>query len=277
MILIADAGGTKTDWRLIDGQSVTGFQSAGFNLSNTPLEPFLSNLPFELLSLNEIKEVHFYAAGVTPDSDFSKLAMKLSELFHTEEVNIYPDTLAACRSAYGHSRGWLGLLGTGSGLVYYDGMSVSDRIPSLGYVLGDEGSGADLGRRLVKAFLRNQLSKKLSDELLNEYPELNENLILDSIYCKSGGNVFLSGFVPFLQDNQDDLQINQLLKKAFSDYMSGFFEGIEIEDNQIKMIGSVAYLFQDMIRDQAKLLNINILEVIQSPIHLLTKYHSNNG
>jgi glucosamine kinase len=165
MIVIAEAGGTKTDWRVIQNEVISEFQSAGFNLQTHPIEPYISNLPVELFGMKDIEVVHFYAAGVIPTSSVNDLKSRLQAIFHCDDVMVYPDTLAACRAAYGQSNGWLGLLGTGSGLVRYNGREVTERLPSLGYVVGDEGSGADMGKRLVKAFLRGQLTEIIKDRV----------------------------------------------------------------------------------------------------------------
>ena len=125
MILIADAGGTKTDWRLIDGDQVSQFQSAGLSLSLK--EQFVENLPAEIP--RQINQLNFYGAGLAEPQDQEHLKDLLAQSFSADRIAVYPDTLGAARAVHGHAAGWLGILGTGSAAVYYDGQEITQLVP----------------------------------------------------------------------------------------------------------------------------------------------------
>ena len=273
MILIADSGGSKTDWRLIQGDQIQQFVTSGFNASTDKYERLLECIPAEV-NLKEVSTLHFYAAGLNHSNEIT-LKSQLKSIFERSTIYLHPDTLGVARSIYGSEPGWLGILGTGSAAVYYDGAKISDRKPSLGYIIGDEGSGVDLGRRLMKAFFRGQLSNRLSKELVADFPELTEEALLLKLYEEGAGRKYLSQFVPYLVEHQTLPEIYRIIQMAFEDYFDAYFSSEQIEI--IAFSGSVAHFLSNILLKVARSKGIGIKRIIQSPIAGLTLYHQKHG
>lgn len=274
MILIADAGGNKTDWRLLDGDRVTQYVSAGFNYKTHPLEPFVANLPAGLLELRELSAVYFYAAGIVSDEDAAVVSARLGRHFPGATVESFSDTLAAARALFGKREGFIGLLGTGSGAAQYDGRKIVKRLPSLGYVLGDEGSGCDLGRALLGAHLRGYLPRDLEAKFSASFPELSEQEVLEAVYRRPGANVFLSQFVPFITENHRHPYLYELISQAFHRYFKAFFPDTAInQKHRFRFTGSVAHMLSNILQRVAAEHQTSIDLIAQSPVAGLTIYH----
>ena len=186
-----------------------------------------------------------------------------------------PDLLAAARALCGKEKGIACILGTGSNSCYYDGEKIVDNVSPLGYILGDEGSGAVLGKLLVGDVLKNQLPKELCDKFLKEY-DLDRMKIIEAVYKKPAANRFLASLSPFLNKNIEEPSIHRLVLNAFKAF---FVRNIENYENYksmpVSFVGSVAYYYRDVLAEAAKALDITIGVVIKSPMEGLLKYHSN--
>lgn len=278
MIVIAEAGGSKTDWRILDRQKILQFQSAGFNLKTHPLEPFISNLPEELMNLSGVDTVHFYAAGVTPDADLAPLSARLLGFFKANHCQIYPDTLAAARGAFGREQGYICLLGTGSGASFYNGQGLANRIPSLGFILGDEGSGVSLGKALIVNYLRGRLPEDVQLAFEKSFGKLSEQEVLQQVYRVANPNTFISAFVSFLINHEKHPFINELIERCFDQYFEAYFPSQEFnKDQQFRFAGSIAHYFSNILMRVAKRHQVSIQRIIQSPIAGLTLYHQKHG
>ena len=160
MILIADSGSTKTDWRLVvEGGEINSFETIGFNPYFITSESILTELIKS--DLNEIKEsvteVYFYAAGCSSQKNRTVIQEPLNTFFCNSKVEVQHDMLAAARATCGKEKGIVGILGTGSNSCLYDGEKITENIRALGFILGDYGSGADIGKNFIKAFLANEV------------------------------------------------------------------------------------------------------------------------
>ncbi len=273
MMAIADAGGTKTDWRVIDQGQITQLTAAGINATSGDLAHLAAAVP-EALRQRTFDHVHFYVAGWSA-SQKEVFHQALCSGLKAKNVSIYPDTLAAARALLGDQSGWVGILGTGSAAIHYDGHRIDDRKPSLGYQLGDEGSGVDLGKRLVRSFLRKQWNDKLSAMIRQQFPDLRESDVLTELYHNNNAKTFFSEFVPFLAQNQNNPQMYQLVETCFDDFFQGYF-GAPFPQ-EISFSGSVAFNFGNILNAAARKRSIRIKRIIQSPIAGLTIYHQQHG
>ena len=272
MIAIADAGGTKTDWRIINNGVISQFVSAGFNASTDALEALKLSIPQEINEI-EFDEVHYYVAGVN-EQNKELLANQITDIISSKLVNIYPDTLAVARSLLNQSSGWVGILGTGSAAIHYDGTKLDDRKASLGYILGDEGSGVDLGRRFVSAYLRGKFDTHLTKQVKEHFPEFTEVQVLNEVYQNGAVKSYLGQFASFIGQNQSQPTIFHLVEKAFHNYFEGYF-GNNLPQ-EISFSGSIAFNFGNILNAVAKSKSIRIKRIIQSPIAGLTLYHQNH-
>ena len=175
----------------------------------------------------------------------------------------------------GQKEGIACILGTGSNSCYYDGKEIVDNVSPLGYILGDEGSGAVLGKLLVGDVLKNQLPKELCDKFLAEY-DLDRQKIIEGVYKKPAANRFLASLSPFLIKNIEEPAIHRLVLNAFKSF---FVRNIENYKNYksmpVNFVGSVAFYYKDVLAEAAKALDITIGTIIKSPMEGLVKYHSN--
>ena len=217
MVAIADAGGTKTDWRIINNGVISQFVSAGFNASTDELEALKLSVPQEIQEL-EFDEVHFYVAGGN-EQNKERLANQISNIITSKLVNVYPDTLAVARSLLNQSSGWVGILGTGSAAIHFNGATLDDRKASLGYILGDEGSGVDLGRRFISAYLRGKFDVQLTNQIEEHFPEFTEAQVLTEVYQNGVAKSYLGQFAEFIAQNQSQPAFYQLVEKAFHNYL----------------------------------------------------------
>ncbi|WP_421869577.1 hypothetical protein [Marinoscillum sp.] len=269
MMVIADAGGSKTDWRLIDNGRVLQYVSGGFNAQTHSLKQLTASLPSEI-NWSKVNQVHYYAAGIS-DSTGSSVKELLQKHTVQSNVFVYPDTLGVARGLLGADAGWVGILGTGSAAFYYDGKTISIRKPSLGYLLGDEGSGVALGKELVQRYVRGFLSKELQHVIERTFPGISEAQMLDEVYQNGNMKTYLSQFVPFLVDNQSHPEIHQLVAYCFERYFEAYFENKSPET--IAFSGSVGFLLGNILQKVARSRAISIQRTVQSPIAGLTLYH----
>ncbi|MFT4834555.1 MAG: glucosamine kinase [Marinoscillum sp.] len=273
MILIADAGGSKTDWRIIDGDKITQLVSDGFNFKTHPIDPFFANLPIEILELKNVNELHFYAAGLVSDADKDVLSARFKILFTAADISCYPDTIAAARALFGRSKGYVGLIGTGSGAAYYDGVTLQ-RIPSLGYLIGDEGSGYQLGKMILTAKVRGQLPKDLDNLFDKTFKDFSEANLLSRVYSKPSPNQLVASYAQFVLENQANPFAYQLIEKVMTAYFEAYFPDKKTnQEHTFRFCGSVAYLSSNILRKVAQQFNASADLIIQSPIAGLTLYH----
>lgn len=277
MILIADSGSTKTDWCLIyeNGKKLE-FKSIGMNPYNVSVEEIADEmtkviLPF--LENNTVSYFFFYGAGCSSKAKKDFMKIVFSEYFPAAKIEIHHDLMAACRALCGDRKGIVGILGTGSNSCLYDGNKVVENVPSLGYVLCDEGAGSTIGKVLLKLYLRNEFPEELHRNFAEKYPG-TENDFLDQIYKKSLPNRFLASFTPFAYEHRKHPYINPILKEIFSDYFKHqIVKYTDYNQYKLNIIGSVAFFFRDLIEEVAFLYNLKIGRILKAPMQGLIEYH----
>ncbi len=270
MILIADAGGSKTDWRFIDSdQKINQFRTSGFNIRHKRLSDFLTSVGSELPTDGHLSEIHFYVAGF--HSSYSRqIAEDFNKLYPTADVFGYSDMLGAARSLCGNNRGWAGVLGTGANMAHYDGRNIEVHVPPLGYLLGDEGSGAWIGREFLTAYLRRQMPSLIKKKL-EESTSISYEEVLDKTYNGSGVKHYWASFLPFLNENIGDEWVYSLIYRSFLKHFEVFFP--ETTDEPLHYTGSVAYHFSSVLRQAAIDSKLSIGIISESPIAGLALYH----
>lgn len=273
MIVIADSGSSKTDWRLITKDGVIEkVQTAGLNphlISEFDFKNEINGSDLITWPTKSIEKIYFYGAGITSPKLQENVVQWLQPTFNKGEILADSDLLAAARAIYGTESGMIGILGTGSNCGYFNGIEIERSIPALGYILGDEGSGNALGKRLVISFLRKQLPDTLADKFKSFYP--NYKYLLNDIYGSTERAQLLASFVPFIHQYQEDDFIKQLVQDEFEK----FFRLISKHENisKVGLVGSVAYYFSDTIHQIAINEGIKIYKVMKTPIEALTLYH----
>lgn len=276
MILIADGGSTKIDWRIINGEEVKSYSSKGLNprrLTAEEIENELNNLKIEDTNFNSIT---FYGAGCEGESRFI-LRDALIKRFKTENVEVVSDILGAARSVSENEKSMVAILGTGSNLSFYDGKVIADKVPALGYLLGDEGSGTNLGKIFLKAYLMGDIEDSVKERFERKF-KLSEDEIITKIHMGNDGKVFMASISKWLFQIKDkEESIYPLVIKSFND----FFDLIDTYFPQYKpyplhIVGSVGYYWNNIVNHLAQERGIRIGLIVEKPIAGLTVWHKEN-
>jgi glucosamine kinase len=279
MILIADGGSTKTSWcQLSDAGQRVYFNTEGYNPDFVNTQEIIASLEKNLpdtLPHPAVSQVYFYGAGVSSPAKAEVIAAALRQQFpNATKVEVTEDLLAAARALLGHSAGFAAILGTGTNSCIYDGQHITYNVDSLGYFLGDEGSGSFLGKRLLRDHLRGLLPDGLSEALQTEYNLGSRNDILDRLYNQPLPNRFLASFAKFAYDHNNVSYCRQIVVEAFE----AFFQNLVLhypnyQDLTFNCVGSVGYNFRDALTQVANSHGMQVGKIIRSPIDDLVSFH----
>ena len=279
MILIADSGSTKTDWCVVEnGQPIQQISTKGINPFFQSEEEISNEIATSLLpqlKTNALDAVYFYGAGCGfPD----KIAMVhraiTKHLQIKREVEVNTDMLAVAHGLCQHEAGIACIMGTGSNSCSYDGKQIVSNVSPLGFILGDEGSGAVLGKLLVGDILKNQMTPELKEKFLKQFG-LTPADIIDRVYRKPFPNRFLASLSPFLAQNIDEPCIHALVLGSFKSFLKrNVMQYENFRNSKVHFIGSVAFYYKTILAEAAQEMNIQLGTIIQSPMEGLIKYHS---
>lgn len=277
MILIADSGGSKTDWRLIqkDG-SIDQAHSPGFNPYYQPIDDLKRNVQDALLpKINDehVKKIFFYGAGVSSVKNQLTIKSAFLEFFPGAQIEIGWDLLAAARALCGHEPGIACIMGTGSNSCLYDGVKITDNVANLGWILADEGSGANIGKKFLVDYLRKKVPQKLSAQFHQRFP-LSREEFLEKVYQQEKPSAFLASFAKFIFQHLDDAYCYQLIYDSFSEFYENNVMKYENYQNlKVHFTGSIAFYFSDILRQVANDKGITVKNILEGPIAGLTLYH----
>lgn len=277
MILIADSGATKTDWcfgtTLSDRQTI---QTEGINpfhmdkayIDGIILQQLIPQLPASALS--DCTAIYFYGAGCLPERT-EGITRTLRNLFPQATVQVNTDLLGAARALCQREPGIACILGTGSNSCLYDGTQIIDNISPLGYILGDEGSGAYLGKRFVGDCLKRQLPGFLAEGLMERYGLTLPDL-LEKVYRQPQANRFLASLTPYIYEQREVPEVKEFLKDCFREF---FKRNVLLYKRTwpVSFVGSIAWYFQQEIQESAKELQLPIGRFVKNPIDELSVYH----
>lgn len=276
-ILIADSGSTKTDWCLLhqDG-TATRVQTKGLNPFHMTKEEIGEELKTALLPklpTSEVCGVYFYGAGCTPEKQ-PVVAQALRDcLMITDDCEVASDMLGAARAICGHKPGIACILGTGSNSCAFDGCRIIKNVSPLGYILGDEGSGAVLGRMLLGDIMKNQMPQHIIERFQEKYHFTNADII-ERVYRQKLPNRFLAGFAPFLYENINEPCIEALVKDGFRSFLQRNVRQYDgWESLPIGFIGSIATVFRTQLGDVLVEEHMHQGQIIQAPMEGLVEFH----
>jgi N-acetylglucosamine kinase-like BadF-type ATPase len=221
-----------------------------------------------------VKNVFFYGAGCSTGPNTSIVHKALSNFFPNAKVQVEHDLLAAARAMLGNQRGFAAIIGTGSNTCVYDGKAIERNIDSLGYLLGDEGSGSYIGKKIVRDYMRGYLPGHLNEKFFAQFGLKAED-IFHTLYEKPNPNRFLAGFCRFAVEHKNEDYTQQLLDQCFDDfftYQVSRYNGYS--RYQFNCVGSVGFIFRDEVQRTARKFGMESAKWIQAPIGELVKYHS---
>jgi glucosamine kinase len=279
MILIADSGSTKTTWTLLENRRiVTSIQTAGMNpyfISSELVEAILKADLIPNVPAGFVKEIYFYGAGCSTENNNNMLRDAIKLFFRQALVSVYHDILGAARSLLGKEKGIACILGTGSNACYYDGEKVFSKVPSLGYLFGDEGAGSNLGKIFMEKYLKNKLPEEIRNEFERHY-KLSLEDILNSLYNRPFPNRFLASFSEFIAPRQKHPFFHDLVKNSFQSFIDEQVKKYAGYENlTISFVGSIAWYYKDILIETAEENNLHVGTILKSPMEGLVKFHLN--
>ena len=279
MILIADSGSTKTDWAAIEnGKAVYRFQTKGYNpnfISKEDIIADFTSLVPEGFDFDRVKEVYFYGSGV---SDMMKPYMNdvLGRMF-TKAETIYSasDLLASCKAVLGDNRGIAAILGTGSNSCLFDGNDVEMKVDALGYIMGDEGSGTYIGKRLIGDYLRKNMPENVREMFAPVIGKTRDEII-KQIYTQPAPNKYCAQFTKFVGENMGkDPYFHALVKSAFTDFFNNVVTHYpEYQKYTFNSVGSICHHFEPILREVAAEFGMEVGVIIKAPMDKLIEYYS---
>ena len=275
-VLIADSGSTKTQWCLLTGNKKKMISTQGISpyfLNDETLGKILSDELLPQTGKIEIDEIFYYGTGCSNLVNISLVKRGLKKIYPSAAIKVDHDLLGAAKALCGDEKGIACILGTGSNSCYYNGKKIVKNSPGLGFILGDEGSGTYLGKKVLQYYLYNTFDAELMDKFKNKYPQTNSE-ILDNVYKTALPNRYLAGFVTFLIENRGHFMIENIIEDSINDF---FFNHVykyrESWTMPINFVGSVAYGFKDVLAEMCKDYELKLGKVIKSPMDGLIKYH----
>lgn len=276
-LLLAESGSTKTDWCLIrKGKKPVEFRTTGINPLLQSSEEIMSVLHNELHwnpKIHAAEKISFYGSGAGSVQRQKEIATVLKKFFGSGKIEVQSDMMAAARALCGDTKGIVCILGTGSNSCFYNGKTIKEQQASLGYIVGDEGSGNHLGKRVLQyyAYKTFDLELTLAFEKLfgNDLPE-----ILRRLYREPFPNRYLAQFVQLLIENRGHYMVENILEDCLNDFFHNhILKYRQSWKSPIHFTGSVAYLFQDIIQDISNQYELELGKIEKSPIQGLMNYH----
>jgi glucosamine kinase len=280
MKLVAESGGTKTNWCAVSDTKETKIISTiGLNPNFVSEESFRDALSSEVLpGLKNpfIEEVWFYGAGCSGKTMEKKVQDAIRSVLKSAEIYVLSDLAGAARGLLGTGKGFVCMIGTGSNSGYYDGKNISANVPPLGFILGDEGSGASLGKKLLADFLRGIMPPLLAKEFKKDYGAEKDEIV-SHVYRGIFPSRFIGGFVQFLKDHISDPYCRNLVKTSFEEFVQRNLKLYRTKGKtEIAVTGSVAWHFRDILEEVFMKNDFIITTMARAPIEGLIRYHKAN-
>ncbi|MCC6287501.1 MAG: N-acetylglucosamine kinase [Chitinophagaceae bacterium] len=274
--LIADSGATKAEWCLINGKKKKSIFTQGISpyfLNTNQISAILRNELLPFLGKAEVGEIYYYGTGCIniPNANIVKKALK--SVFKAGKIEVTHDVMGAARGLYGDDKGVACILGTGSSACYYNGKKITNNKPGLGYVLGDEGSGAYLGKKVVQYYLYETFDEELNGRFELKF-NTSKDIILDNVYKKPMANRYLASFAPFLSENRGHYMVENIIEDSLNDF---FFQHIckfrESWTQPVSFVGGISYYFKDVLQDLCSSYEFTMGKILKNPMEGLSEYH----
>ena len=275
--MIADSGSTKTAWRLVDAEGgVQSVETEGLNPFYQESAEMVSTLKDSLLPYikGRVNEVFFYGAGCANEEKCTIVSNALREVFPGSTVEVASDLVGAAHAVCGHESGIACILGTGSNSCYYDGEEVKLNVSPLGLILGDEGSGGVIGRKVVADYLKEIMPGYLRERFYETY-RLAASEIMERVYRKPYPNRFLAQFTRFLSENITEPYCSHLVEESFREFvLRNLVHYPDYKNLPVNFAGSVAWYFSEQLEKVLKEEGLQPGRIVRDPIEALVDYHS---
>lgn len=275
MIAIVESGSTKADWLIVNSSKKNQYQTQGFNpffhsykdvYDHLQEHSYLKELRYKL------KEIHFYGAGCSSDQLNKKIADGLSMFFPDASISVDHDLKASALSLHQGQPLVACILGTGSNSCFYDGQSLEEKVPALGFILGDEGSGCDFGKKLLRDFLYDDLPSELKTDFIQS--GFTKSMIFDRVYASSGANVFIASTARFLIKHKSLDYSQNLIDNGINSFLDKHVFCYDMKRvANVGFVGSIAKLLEKELREICSSRGVSVGRIIQRPLESLAEYH----
>ncbi len=283
MTLIIDCGSTKAEWVLLNGKNVVSrFVSNGFN-PNFCDEKLIAEIienSLQNIDNQNVKRVIFYGSGCGSEANQNKIKVIFQKALNKAEIVVFPDTLGACHALFGKKPGIACILGTGSNACVFDGEKITRSVASLGFMIGDEGSGCHIGKRIVHDYFLGLMPEDLRLKFDEKY-HLDRDAFLKRVYQGEQPSRFLAEFAKFASENIDNQYIKQTVGLCFEEFIK-FSLMVSAKDNEIPrfarndsvgFVGSIAYIFKEILLQQLENYNIKCSIILKNPMDGLIEFY----
>ena len=281
MLLIADSGSTKTEWRLVDDKkNILQFSSVGINpLFNTPEQitdevskALLPAIAAQIITASDLK-IFFYGASCSSEERNNRVKTGLLKCFPKSDIHVDHDLMGSAIAVCGREAGIAAILGTGSNTCYYDGKKIISNYGGLGYVLGDEGSGQHIGRSLIKAFLNKEMPETIAANFQERY-KLNKDNIYEGVYRQPMPGRYLASFCKFAHQNIQHEFIRKMVEDCFTEFFDrNICKYPQHKEVKTGCVGSVGFYFSKILKTVADKKGVGLGKILETPVAALTLYH----
>jgi len=281
MILIADSGSTKTSWALLtEDQPVAYLSTKGHNpyyYTDEELRLILrQELSAQIAEPDKVTEIYFYGSGCSSQTNCNRVENALKDLFKRAKIYVHHDLYGAALALFHRDKGIACILGTGSNSCGWDGEKITENVPSLGYMLADEGSGTTIGRNLLRGLLKGEADEEITRAFFNQH-DLTFEKTLDIIYKQPEPNRFMASLTKFAGKHMHNPWCRQVVKQSLDDFIT---LNVKLYDNHqelpIAFTGSIAHHFKEILKEVCHEHGLKMGIVLQDPIEGLVKYHQQN-
>ena len=275
-IIIIESGATKSDWRVMgqDGQEVKRFLRAGTNVSSMKMDDIKATLAEAITTedLYDAQGLYLYTAGVVTPEISHELTTHIKALSGIHDVDIQNDLMGAARGVCGHEPGIVAILGTGSNACFFDGKDISQKVYSGGFILGDEGSGAHIGKEFLSDYLKGLVPQNIVEAFSQEF-DASYVGIVQNVYRSASPSGYLGSLAPFLLKHANNEYVNGLIRRNFNSFITRFLVHYETDQYPVGIVGGFGWACQDFIRPLMEQSGIRISRFIKAPIDGLCQYH----
>ncbi len=278
MLLIADSGSSKTDWRLVteEGKTVGAIQTPGLNPYFLSVQEIAAIIKEQILPIAySVDKVYFYGAGCGLPQKIKQVKEAIQYAFPAlTTVEVAGDILGAARSLLQDKPGVCCILGTGANSCVYDGANIIDNVPSLGYILADWGGGSVLSKDFISLLLQEKLPSEITEDFRETFG-YDRQQILDNIYNKPLANRYLASFTPFLLKYAENALCKEIIYRNFQQFFAYYVQQYKrtMADFKVGMVGSVAFHFSRYLLDVAGSMDISVEKIVKNPMEGLVQYH----
>ncbi len=279
MILICDCGSTKAEWVVLNGEIIVKrFITNGFNPNYTDNES-IRNIIMEarnIIDNQDIDKIFFYGSGCGGEADKIKMAIVLAMIFKIKDIEIHPDTLGACHALFGRNVGVACILGTGSNASRYDGERITESPASLGFIIGDEGSGCHIGKKIVHDYFYKIMPCDLRVRFYEKY-HLERDVFVKKVYDGESPSRYLAEFAKFGTENIEHQYVVEAVGGCFDEFVNATLRPLQndVEKSSVGFVGSIAFAYREILLQVLANHNVKCVKILKNPIDGLIEYYKN--